>query len=40
MATDQEVLRHEETWHGFTRLIKWAIAVAVVMLGGMALFLL
>lgn len=40
MAADQEVLRHQETWHGFTRLLKWAIAGIAILLAGLALFLL
>jgi Bacterial aa3 type cytochrome c oxidase subunit IV len=32
MAMDQELQRHEETWLGFTRLLKWSIGVIVVTL--------
>ena len=32
MATDQELERHRETWIGFTRLIKWSIALIVLVL--------
>lgn len=40
MAVDQEVLRHQEMWEGFTRLMKWGIGIVVVVLALMALFLL
>jgi hypothetical protein len=40
MAMDQDYQRHLETWLGFTRLIKWALAGIVIVLVGMALFLL
>ena len=40
MAMDQELERHRETWIGFTRLMKYAILAVVVVLGGMAIFLL
>lgn len=40
MAMDQELERHRETWIGFTRLMKYAILAVVVILGGMAIFLL
>ncbi len=32
MAMDQELQRHVETWHGFTRLMKWSIAGVVITL--------
>jgi hypothetical protein len=40
MAMDQEYQRHLETWVGFTRLIKWALAGIVIILVAMALTLL
>lgn len=40
MAMDEELARHRETWLGFTRLMKWAIAGIVIILAGMAIFLL
>jgi len=40
MAVDQELERHRKTWLGFTRLLRWAIAAVVIVLVGMALFLL
>jgi hypothetical protein len=40
MAMDQDYQRHLETWIGFTRLVKWGLAVIVIVLIGMALFLL
>jgi aa3 type cytochrome c oxidase subunit IV len=40
MAMDQELERHRETWIGFTRLMKYTILAVVVILGGMAIFLL
>jgi hypothetical protein len=39
-AIDPEFERHRRTWIGFTRLIKYAIATIVVILAGMAIFLL
>jgi hypothetical protein len=39
-AIDPELERHRQTWIGFTRLIKYAIAVIVIILVGMAIFLL
>ncbi len=40
MAVDQELQRHQETWLGFARLMRWAVGIVVVVLVGMALFLL
>ena len=40
MAIDQEFERHRETWLGFARLMRWAVTVIVIVLGGMAIFLL
>jgi hypothetical protein len=40
MAIDQELQRHRETWLGFTRLLKWSIALIVIILLLMAAFLL
>ena len=40
MAIDQELERHKETWLGFTRLMRWSIALIVILLLGMAAFLL
>ena len=37
---DAELERHRATWIGFTRFIKISLAVIVVILIGMALFLL
>jgi stress response protein SCP2 len=37
---DAELLRHQEAWKGFTRLIKWSIGGIVVLLVLMAAFLL
>lgn len=39
-AIDSELERHRRTWIGFTRLIKYAIAAIVIILVGMAIFLL
>lgn len=38
-AIDPELERHRQTWVGFTRLLRYAIAVIVIILVGMALFL-
>ena len=32
MAVDQELQRHQETWIGFTRLMKWSIAGVILTL--------
>lgn len=43
MATtvmDPEFERHRQTWIGFTRLIKTSLVIIVVVLVGMAIFLL
>ena len=40
MAIDQELERHKETWLGFTKLLRWSIAIIVIILLGMAAFLL
>lgn len=37
MSLDQEVLRHRETWLGFARLMRWTVALIVIILVGMAL---
>jgi hypothetical protein len=38
-AIDPEFERHRQTWIGFTRLIKYAVAIIVIVLVGMAIFL-
>jgi Bacterial aa3 type cytochrome c oxidase subunit IV len=40
MAVDQELQRHKETWIGFTRFMKWGVAIVVIVLLLMAFFLL
>ena len=39
-AIDPELERHRQTWIGFTRFIRYALAVIVIVLIGMAIFLL
>jgi len=39
-AIDPEFERHRRTWVGFTRFIKISIVVIVIILAGMAIFLL
>jgi hypothetical protein len=39
-AIDPELERHRRTWIGFTRLMKYVIALVVIILVGMATFLL
>ena len=39
-AIDPEYQRHRQTWIGFTRFIKIALAVIVLILIGLAIFLL
>ena len=38
-AIDPELERHRRTWIGFTRLMKYVIAIVVLILIGMAIFL-
>ena len=38
-AIDPEFERHRRTWIGFTRLLKYAIGLIVIILVGMAIFL-
>jgi hypothetical protein len=40
MVMDQELQRHIETWHSFARLMRWGIGTVLVILAGMAFFLL
>ncbi len=40
MAVDQELQRHRDMWLGFGRLMRWAVGLIVLLLIGMALFLL
>ena len=39
-AVDPDFERHRQTWLGFTRLLKYALAAVVLILIGMAIFLL
>jgi IS5 family transposase len=39
-AVDPELERHRQTWIGFTRFIRYALAVIIIVLIGMAIFLL
>jgi hypothetical protein len=39
-AIDPELERHRQTWIGFIRLIKYAIVMIIIILVGMAIFLL
>jgi hypothetical protein len=38
-AIDPELERHRQTWFAFTRLIRYALAIIVIILIGMAIFL-
>ncbi|HJU15632.1 MAG TPA: aa3-type cytochrome c oxidase subunit IV [Stellaceae bacterium] len=38
--TDPEFERHRQTWIGFTRLLRWTVAIIIIVLVGMAIFLL
>ena len=40
MAMDQEYQRHLQMWHGFARLMRWALGLVILVLVGMAIFLL
>ena len=39
VAIDPELERHRQTWIAFTRLIKYSLALIVIILAGMAIFL-
>jgi hypothetical protein len=39
MSTDQELERHRETWLGFARLMRWTVGLVILLLAGMAFFL-
>lgn len=39
-AIDPEFEQHRQTWLGFTRLIRYALSAIVIILIGMAIFLL
>ena len=39
-AIDPELERHRQVWIAFTRLIKYSVALIVIILVGMAVFLL
>ena len=38
--SDAELIRHQETWHSFTRLLKYSITFLVILLTILALTLL
>jgi IS5 family transposase len=38
-AVDPELERHRQTWIGFTRFMRYALAMIVIILIGMAIFL-
>jgi Bacterial aa3 type cytochrome c oxidase subunit IV len=38
-AIDPELERHRQTWIGFTRFLRYALAAIVIVLIGMAIFL-
>lgn len=38
MAVDLELNRHRDTWLGFARLMRWAVALIVIVLIGLATF--
>jgi len=38
-AIDPELERHRQTWLAFTRLIKYSMAIVIIILVGMAIFL-
>ena len=40
MTIDAELQRHRETWHGFTQFLKFGTAAVILLLVGMAIFLL
>ncbi len=40
MADDQMLQTHRQQWHDFVKPMKWSVVIAVVVLVGMAIFLL
>ncbi len=38
MAVDLELDRHHGTWLGFARLMRWTVALVVIVLVGLAAF--
>lgn len=38
MSVDLEVERHRGTWLGFARLLRWTVALIVIVLVGLAAF--
>jgi hypothetical protein len=38
-VVDPELERHRQTWIGFTRFLKWALAIIILILVLMAIFL-
>lgn len=38
MAVDLDVNRHRATWLGFARLMRWTLALVVIILVGLAAF--
>jgi hypothetical protein len=38
MAVDLELPRHRDTWLGFARLMKWTLALVIILLIGLAAF--
>jgi len=39
-AIDPEFQRHRQTWLGFARFLRWSVGIIVIILIGMAIFLL
>jgi len=40
MAQDQMLEQHRRQWHGFVKLLTWSVIGVIVVLVGMAIFLL
>jgi hypothetical protein len=40
MTIDAELQRHKATWHGFTQFLKFGMTAVIIILAGMAIFLL
>jgi len=38
MAVDLELARHRDTWLGFARLMRWTLALVIIVLVGLAAF--
>ena len=40
MTIDADLQRHRDNWNGFTQFVKWGTTAVIIVLVGMAIFLL